>query len=173
EREIWRGINEGLDAVMVNPCVILGAGNWSESSLTILGTIQNGLTFYPPGGNALVDARDVAKVMQKLMKSNVSENRFLLIGENISFQNLFTQIANRIGKKPPKRAVGSSGLNLARMIFGFTYLFSKKRSPITYETVNSALSTVVYSNEKCKKKLGYEFHSLEETIDNAVKGRVK
>jgi dihydroflavonol-4-reductase len=173
EREIWRGINEGLDAVMVNPCVILGAGNWSESSLTILGTIQNGLTFYPPGGNALVDARDVAKVMQKLMKSNVSENRFLLIGENISFQNLFTQIANRIGKKPPKRAVGSSGLNLARMIFGFTYLFSKKRSPITYETVNSALSTVVYSNEKCKKELGYEFHSLEETIDNALKGRVK
>ncbi|MDG1346511.1 MAG: hypothetical protein P8P77_02725, partial [Crocinitomicaceae bacterium] len=61
----------------------------------------------------------------------------------------------------------------ARMIFGFTYLFSKKRSPITYETVNSALSTVVYSNEKCKKELGYEFHSLEETIDNAVKGRVK
>ncbi len=173
EREIWRGINEGLNAVIVNPCVILGAGNWSESSLTILGKIQKGLSFYPPGGNAIVDARDVANVMQKLMKSDVSEDRFLLIGENVSFQNLFIKIANRIRKKPPKQAVGAFGLNLARVIFGFVYLFSKKRSPITYEIVNSALSTTVYSNEKCKKELGYEFHSLEETIDNAVKGRVK
>lgn len=173
EREIWRGIIEGLNAVMVNPCVILGAGNWSESSLTILGTIKKGLSFYPPGGNAVVDARDVVNVMQQLMKSDIEAERYLLIGENISFKDLFSKIALRMKKNPPKKAVDSFGLNFARYIFRFIYFFSSKRSPITKETVNSALDTVVYSNEKCKKKLNYSFYTLDDTIENAVNGRLK
>lgn len=172
EREIWRGIEEGLNAVMVNPCVILGAGNWSESSLTILGTIKKGLTFYPPGGNAIVDARDVARVMLQLMKSEIVAERFLLIGENISFKELFTRIALKMKKKPPGMAVKRFGLVLARYVFGFLYLFSKKKSPITKATVNSALSTVVYSNEKCRKQLNYTFYSVDETIENAINGRL-
>ncbi len=173
EREVWRGIEEGLNAVMVNPCVILGAGNWSDSSLTILGTIKKGLKFFPPGGNAIVDARDVAKVMRKLMKSEIQAERYLLIGENISFKTLFTRIAKKMKKSPPKLAVGRFGLNAARYIFGFLYLFSKKRSPITKDTVNSALSTVVYANKKCRRELNYTLSPLEDTIDNAIKGRLK
>lgn len=173
EREVWRGITEGLNAAMVNPSVILGAGDWSESSLTILGQIKKGLSFYPPGGNAIVDARDVAKVMHQLMKSDISEERFLLIGENVSFQSLFAQIAEKMKKSPPKRAVASFGLNMAKYIFGILYLFSTKRSPITTETVNSAMSSVVYSNDKVKERLNYSFFTLKETIANAVDGRIK
>ena len=36
ELEVWRGIGEGLDAVMVNPVVILGAGDW-DSAICIPG----------------------------------------------------------------------------------------------------------------------------------------
>lgn len=172
EREIWRGTVEGLNAVMVNPCVILGAGDWSESSLTILKQIKKGLSFYPPGGNAIVDARDVAKVLHVLMKSDIQAERFLLIGENISFQALFTKIAQEMKKSPPKRAVGKLGLQVARYVFGFLHLFSSKKSPITKDTVNSALSSVVYSNEKVCKTLDYSFFTLDETLQNAVKGRI-
>jgi nucleoside-diphosphate-sugar epimerase len=173
EREVWRGITEGLNAAMVNPSVILGAGDWSESSLTILGQIKKGLSFYPPGANAIVDARDVARVMHQLMKSDISEERFLLIGENVSFQSLFTQIAQKMKKSPPKWAVSSVGLNMAKYLFGFIYLFSSKKSPITDETVNSAMSSTVYSNEKVKKALNYTFYSLKDTIENAINGRIK
>ncbi len=173
EREVWRGIEEGLTAVIVNPCVILGAGNWSDSSLTILGTIKKGLTFYPPGANAIVDARDVASVMEKLMKSEIVSQRYLLIGENISFKELFTRIALEMKKSPPKRAVGKFGLSLARYVFGFLYLFSKKRSPISKDNVNSALSSTVYSNQKCVNELKYSFYNLDETIKNAVRGRIE
>jgi dihydroflavonol-4-reductase len=173
EREVWRGITEGLNAVMVNPCVILGSGNWDESSLTILKQIQKGLSFYPPGGNAIVDARDVVRVMHSLMKSDIQGERYLLIGENNSFQNLFTQIALHMKKSPPKRAVGAFGLKLARFVFSILHLFSSKRSPITKDTVNSALSTIVYSNEKARKELNVSFYPLEETIANAIKGQLK
>ncbi len=173
EREVWRGITEGLNAVMVNPCVILGAGNWEESSLTILKQIKKGLSFYPPGGNAIVDARDVVNVMHQLMKSDIEAERYLLIGENISFHNLFSAIATQMEKKPPKRAVGAFGLKFARFVFSILYLFSSKKSPITKDTVNSALSTVVYSNEKVRKELNYTFFPPSETIENAVTGQIK
>lgn len=172
EREVWRGIEEGLSAVIVNPCVILGAGDWNESSLTILRQIKKGLSFYPPGGNAIVDARDVAACMHRLMKSTIVHERFLLIGENISFRNLFEKIAIQMGKKPPSRAVGLFGLTLARVIMSIWSLFTRTRSPMTKETVDSALSTTVYSNEKIKARLDYSFFTLDETIENAVKGKI-
>ncbi len=173
EREVWRGLVEGLNAVIVNPSVILGAGNWNESSLTILGQVDKGLSFYPPGGNAFVDARDVAKALLLLMKSSITEEQYLLIGANTSFQNLFETIAKKMGKRLPKIAVGAVGLHIARYLFELIYLFSSKKSPITAETVNTALATTVYSNDKWRAEMVFTFYSLEETIDNAVRGRIK
>ena len=141
EREVWRGIEEGLNAVMVNPCVILGAGNWNDSSLTIFRTLKKGVKFYPPGKNATVDARDVSNIMVALMKSDIHSERFLCIGSNQSFYELMSEIA----KKPS----------------------------ITKETVQSLFGESAYSNAKIKAAIGYEFTSLEDTIDNALKGRIK
>ena len=74
-----------------------------------------------------MDARDVANVLHQLMKSDISTERFLLIGENVSFQNLFSAIAIQMKKDPPKRAVGAFGLKFARFVFSILYLFSSKK----------------------------------------------
>lgn len=173
EREVWRGIEEGLSAVIVNPCVILGAGNWNESSLTILNQIERGLSFFPPGANAIVDARDVASCLVKLMKSETVSERFLLIGENISFKNLFAKIAKQLGKKPPKIPVGKNGLTMAKYMLRFWCFIRGKKSPITSDTVNSALSTSVYDNEKVITQIDHVFFSIDETIENAVRGKIR
>lgn len=172
EREVWRGIEEGLEAVIVNPCVILGAGDWNESSLTILKQIEKGLSFYPPGANAIVDARDVAICMLKLTKSKLSAERYLLIGKNTSFKNLFDKIAFKMNMKAPKRQVGKVGLTIARFIMGFWSFIRGNTSPITKDTVKSAMSTTVYSIEKIKSELEHRFYTLDETIENAIKGKI-
>jgi nucleoside-diphosphate-sugar epimerase len=172
EREVWRGIEEGLTAVIVNPCVILGAGDWNESSLTILKQIERGLSFYPPGANAIVDARDIAKCMVNLTKSEVKSERFLLIGENTTFKSLFDQIAMAMGKNKPKFSVGLVGLTIARYLMGFWSFLRRKHTPITKDTVNSSLSTTVYSNDKIIKELNYTFFTLQDTIANALKGKI-
>jgi dihydroflavonol-4-reductase len=172
EREVWRAIYEGLSAVIVNPSVILGAGDWKESSLTILQQMEKGLAFYPPGANAIVDARDVAICLHKLMKSEIEGERFLLIGENVSFKTLFEKIAARLGKKPPSIAVGYVGLTFARLFMQFTSFLLFRKTPITVETVNSSLSSTVYVNQKVKEAIDYHFYDLDETIDNAVKGKI-
>jgi nucleoside-diphosphate-sugar epimerase len=172
EREVWRGIEEGLNAIMVNPCVILGAGNWNDSSLTIFRTLEKGLKFYPPGSNATVDARDVSTVMIALMKSDIHSDRFLCIGSNQSFYDLMSEIAKQLNVKSPTIKTGRFIVEVARRFSWFFSLFSSKKPSITKETVQSLFGNSFYDNAKIKKAIGYEFKPLNETIENAIKGRI-
>ncbi len=173
EKEVWRGIEEGLNAVMVNPCVILGPGNWNDSSLTLCKTMEKGVRFYPPGANAIVDARDVARIMVQLTDSSISAERYLCIGNNQSFQELMTVIAKELKVKTPKTPVKRWMVNSVRRIFDFASFFTRKKYSVTKETVNSLFSNYAYSADKIKNELNYEFYSLEETVKNAINGRVK
>lgn len=171
EKEVWRGIEEGLNAVIVNPCVILGAGNWNESSLTIFRTLQKGVSFYPPGANAVVDARDVAEVMVKLLKSDISAQRYLCIGSNQSFQVLMAEIAKQLDVKMPKRAVKRYIVEIARRVLGFASLFTSKKPAITKETVDSLFGNKSYDSSKIEKALDFKFRELPEMVANGIKGR--
>jgi nucleoside-diphosphate-sugar epimerase len=172
EREVWRGIEEGLDAVIVNPCVILGPGNWEESSLTIFKTVKKGLKYYPPGANATVDVRDVSKVMIQLMTSEISSERYLLIGSNQSFKELMTEIANQLNVKPPSNQVSKGLVSFVRILSSIFNGIIGKRSTITKETVNSLYSVKSYDNSKVKEALDIEFRPLSEQVENAIKGRI-
>lgn len=172
EREVWRGIEEGLNAVIVNPCVILGAGNWNDSSLTIFRTLQKGLKFYPPGKNATVDARDVASIMVKLMHSEIHAERFLCIGSNQSFGELMTEISSQLHVKPPTIKTSRFLVEIVRRLAWFGSLFIGKKPSITKETVQSLYGERAYDNSKIKTALNFEFRTLKETVENALKGRI-
>ena len=171
EKEVWRGIEEGLNAVIVNPCVIIGAGDWNESSMTMFRTIDKGLKFYTEGENAFVDARDIAEIMQKLMLSNIQNERFLCIGENAAFKTLFDKIALRLNKKQPTILVKPWLMGITWRLMALISLLPRIKSPITQETARSAFGKTVYSNEKIKKALDFKFRTLDEMVENAVRGR--
>lgn len=172
EKEVWRGIEEGLNAVIVNPCVILGAGHWDDSSLTLLRTLQKGTRFYPPGKNATVDARDVSRIMIKLMNSDINSERFLLIGSNQSYQELMEEITKQLKVKIPRTQVKAWMVGVARRILGFVSFFTRKKASITKETAHSIFSKRTYSNEKIKAALDEKFYSLEETVRFAIEKRL-
>jgi len=168
EKEVWRGIEEGLNAVIINPCVILGPGNWNETSLTIFRTAEKGIPFYPSGKNAIVDARDVAKSMRLLMESNISAERFLCVGVNCNFQSLITELCQKLGNKAPSIA-SPYWLSMITAYFSeFLNRFKVKKTGLSIETVYSAYKSMEYDNSKIKKAIEIEFNTLEETIDNTI-----
>ena len=172
EKEIWRGIEEGLNAVMVNPCVILGAGNWDDSSLTVFRTVSKGTRFYPPGANATVDARDVSYIMIQLMNSEIHSERFLCIGSNQSFKDLMTAIAHQLGAKTPSKPVKKWMVSLARRLLKLGSFFTSKRPAITKETVNALFDQRSYDSSKIRERLQFEFRELDETIRYSIEGRL-
>lgn len=168
EKEVWRGIEEGLNAVIVNPCVILGPGNWNESSLTIFRAISNGMLFYPPGANAIVDARDVASRMVKLMKLPVHSERYLIVGQNISFKDLFDTIAIRLGKKPPIIRVRKWLMGISWRVAGIFSFFMRRPTALTRQSTQSAFSITRYSTEKIDAIISENYYNISDTVNNAV-----
>jgi dihydroflavonol-4-reductase len=171
EKEVWRGIEEGLNAVIINPSVIFGPASWDESSMTIFKTFQNGFPFYTNGTNAFVDVRDVVKCMIVLMSSKIAGQRFLCTGNNTSFKDLFHSLAVFFNKKPPHLYASKFLCEIAWRLASLIAVFSKK-STITKESVESAQDKVVYDSSKLIDELNFEFIKLDETIDFCIKGKL-
>ncbi|MDB3905264.1 NAD-dependent epimerase/dehydratase family protein [Crocinitomicaceae bacterium] len=171
EKEAFRGVAEGLNTSIINPCVIIGPGNWHRSSLTILKAGSKGMKFYPTGANAIVDARDVSNIVLRLLYSEESGEKYLTIGHNISFKDLFGLIAKSMNQKAPSKKLNKTLAYFTAFTIENMYRIFRKRSPISIESIQSAYKSLEYSNEKVKKRFDYQFYTLEESMENAIKGR--
>lgn len=164
ELEIWRGIQEGLNAVIVNPCIILGPGRWEEGSSAIFGKIAKGFRFYTEGVNAYVDVRDVAEIMVKLMESPVSGERFVVAAENISYKDIFEKMAASLGVKAPSVKVSPFLAGIVWRLEKLRTSLTGSKPVITKETARTAQKIYYYDNSRIRKKLSFEFRPIDETI---------
>lgn len=166
ELEVWRGINEGLNAVIVNPSLIVGLGSYQKGSGAIFEVIRKGISIYPPGSVGIVDVEDVARVMILLMgREDIVGERFILNSENISHQDLMQRIARLLGKKEPTIAANRIMLSWAWRLAKFASLFTGKKPAMTRETMRAAQAKLAYSNKKITDVLGYRFLPVDETLE--------
>ena len=146
EIEVWRGIAEGLNAVIVNPTIILGAGNWNTGSSEIFKTIYKEFPYYSEGVTGFVDVQDVARAMIILMQSNISATKFILSAENMSYKVLFDLIAAAFHKKPPQKKITPFMANAVWRLDAIKSFVTGKAPFITKETARTALAKVYFDN---------------------------
>ncbi len=170
EKEVWRGIEEGLNAVIINPCVIFGPGDWNSSSLAIFKAAKKGMPFFPPGSNAIVDARDVANAMFQLMNSTISKERFLCVGPNLTFKELFSELSKKLGQKSPRYSAPKFIALFYALINELLGHITGKSSGISIESVHSGYKSISYDRSKIEKAIPIHFHTFDETIENVLKG---
>jgi nucleoside-diphosphate-sugar epimerase len=167
EMEVHRGIAEGLDAVMVNPCVVIGPGMPGRSSMTMVERVRKGTRFFPTGSNAVVDARDVATAMIRLITEGRTGERHLLIGENLPYRKLFTLIAQGNNKPAPSMALPPWTLELAWRAEALRTVFGG-RPMVTRITARTASRQRRYDGSKAEKLLGMRFRNAEEALANVT-----
>jgi len=154
--------------VIVNPSVIVSPGNWDNSSASTFKAIHKGLKFYPEGANAFVDVRDVSRAMITLMASDIKNERFILIGENLSFKTFFEIVAKHLNKDAPNIKASKLLTEIAWRAMAFTGFITGKKPLITKETSRSGQNIVAWSNEKIKQALDFEFTSVDSAVENAA-----
>jgi len=168
ENEVWRGIEEGLQAAIVNPTIIFGAGNINKSSNAIFKTFTKHFPFYSTGSNGFTDVRDVVDAMLLLADKQIHAERFVLAGANKSYREVFSAITEQAGAKPPTMPTPNA---LAQFIWRFEHvrsLLTGSNPLITRETARSATSQHEYSSAKITRELGFHFRPLETTIKDFV-----
>lgn len=171
EREVWRAKEEGLNVVIINPCVILGPGDWNETSLTIFQTVSKGLKFYPPGSNATVDVRDVSYSMIYLMDSDIESERFLCVGSNQTFKALMTEISGQLDLSAPSKLAKRWQVEMARWALKMVKGITGRRSAITKETVHNLFADKRYDTRKLEDAIGIQFRPLKEQVADSIAGR--
>jgi nucleoside-diphosphate-sugar epimerase len=170
ELEVWRGLAEGLQTVIVNPSIILGADNWETGSTAIFKTVYNEFKWYTDGVSGFVDVRDVAEAMILLMNSDISGQRFILNSECLSYKELFFSIAKCFGKKPPQKKVTPFLAEIVWRMEALKAMFSGKKHLLTKETARTAQTKIYYDNSKILKALpGFEFTKIEDTIERTCR----
>ena len=164
EMEVWRGIAEGLNATIVNPSLILGAGRWNSSSCELFNVIAKGFPFYTEGINGFVDVKDVARAMITLMENNKFGQRYCLNGALISYKRLFSLMAQNFNVKTPYIKVGKGLSEVAWRIFWLMGKLQGKKPLITKETARTATRKYSYSSAKIIRELNFKFTPIEESI---------
>lgn len=163
EMEVWRASAEGLNTIIINPAIIVGSGNWTQSSGELFSTFEkNNFTF--SGGSSYVDVRDVAKISIELMEKNIFGERFILVSENKRYAEVGNYIRKKLGLKDA-RILSGTELNAGRaanILFGWLI---PKLKMVTKSNIESITSFSTISNQKIKEKLNYQFIPVQESID--------
>jgi len=164
EAEVWRGINDGLNAVIVNPSIIIGTNAGKKGSGEIFETLRKGMLFYTTGGNGFVDAEDVVKCMVLLMSSGITGQRYIINNENISYKNLSSKITKAFKKPSPKILLMPWALELAWRGAAVWSIVTGKSPAIDKTTARSVSSSYYYDTSKIRKAIPIEFKPLDQSI---------
>ncbi|MFI5149039.1 MAG: NAD-dependent epimerase/dehydratase family protein [Bacteroidia bacterium] len=169
EREVWRGAEEGLDIVIVNPSVILGPGNWNRSSMTMFRLASSGLKYYTSGQTGYVDVRDVSALMIQLMESGVKGERYILNSENVMLRTFFDWMLESFGK--PKASIkvmpwmAELGWRIEKVKAGL--MGSEPR--ITRETAQASNRIHEFSSDKIRKLLNCKFIPVQKSVQDVCR----
>jgi dihydroflavonol-4-reductase len=164
ELEVFRGEEEGLSTIIINPSVILAPANWNNSSARLFRYVWDEKAFYIDGSLNYVDVRDVVNVMLPLYNSTARADRFIVNAGNISFKEFFDKIADHFSKKSPSIKLNKDVLGFIARMEAWRSAIFRTEPMITRETARLADTFFWYDNQKVKKALGVEFQSIEATL---------
>ncbi len=167
EMEVWRGTQEGLNAVIVNPGVIIGPGFFDNGSGLLFTKINKGFRYYTTGTTGYVAVDDVVQIMCKLMIGEHTNERYIVVGENLSYKTIFTMIAKALQKPVPTKKVGPLVLHIVYYVQKIKYIFGS-RPTVFKASIRSAFSISTYENKKIKSELIYSFTPIEKAVQHTA-----
>jgi dihydroflavonol-4-reductase len=165
ELEVYRGMEEGLPAIIICPSAVLAAADWTRSSSRLFEYVWRERFFYPTGSINYIDARDLADITVKLISNSTVNQKFIASGGSISYQNLFSEISQRFQKKPPAFKLGKKWASALGRLEEMKSILMQTDPLITRTSALIASESFHYINQKVVDHLGFKFHSIADTLD--------
>lgn len=169
EMEVWRGSQEGLDVIVVNPGIIIGGGFWrSGSSGSLFNRLYKGTNYYTLGVNGYVGIKDVVTIMISLMTNDYKNEAYILVAENLSFKTFQDMVCDALGVPKPNKEAKSWLLSIAWRLDWINHKFFGKRRQLSKQVAQSAQEVHKYDNSKVKRTLNFEFEPIDRSIQETA-----
>jgi nucleoside-diphosphate-sugar epimerase len=167
EMEVWRGVQEGVKSVIINPGVIIGPGFSKSAFGTIIKMVTNKKRFHTCGKTGYVDVRDTANIMIRLMNSKIENERYILVNKNLSYKKVIDMVSSNLGMKNKSTFVSKSKLKIALVFDLVSSKFFNKDRKLSKALCKTLTRNFNYSSKKIKKSLNFEFTSILETFEKS------
>ena len=167
EMEVWRGVQEGVKSVIINPGVIIGPGFSKSAFGTIIKMVTNKKRFHTCGKTGYVDVRDIANIMIRLMNSKIENERYILVNKNLSYKKVIDMVSSNLGMKNKSTFVSKSKLKIALVFDLVSSKFFSKERKLSKALCKTLTRNFNYSSKKIKKNLNFEFTSILETFEKS------
>lgn len=166
ELEVWRGVVEGLDAVIVNPSVVLGPGDWTRSSTRLLRYAHQQHRFYTRGLLNFVDVRDVVDQLLALAFEHpeLGGERYILSAEAVPLGAFLQTAAAAMHRRAPSVAVPDWAAEIIWRLEHARAVLTGARPLITRDTARAGRQPVAYSHAKVQSATGLTFRPLADTL---------
>ncbi len=164
ELEVWRGSQENVPVVVINPGIIIGPGFWESGSGQLFKRASKAPKYFPPGGSGFVTVSDVVAIMTTLMQSDIQNERFIVISKNLTYREILEKLTSAMKKEPPKKQIPVWALEILWRLDWFWSLVTNSKRQLTSASVFSLKNRTLYSNAKVIENLDYKFESLDKAI---------
>ncbi len=165
ESEVMNGVRRGLNAVIVNPGVVIGPGDTAFNGGAIIRTVAHGLAlFYPAGGMNVVYVNDVVEGMIAAALRGAPGERYILGGENLTHRQAFTITAQITGNRPPFLRLPLFGVTFGARLFDLWGALTHREPMLTSELVSGAGLFNWYSSDKAARDLGYTVTPFRDAV---------
>lgn len=153
EIEVQKAVLDGLNAVIVNPSIVLGARDINLISGSIIIEASRGLArFYPPGGVNYIAVEDVvAGHIAAAERGRISE-RYVLANENLSYRESFNIICDLVGRPRPRLRLPRWSLPVIASAVSGARLLLGTRVPIDSNQVILSGSMIFADGRKATKE---------------------
>ncbi|GGW47272.1 NAD-dependent epimerase/dehydratase family protein [Arenibacter certesii] len=165
ELEVWRGTQENVPAVIVNPGVIIGPGFWETGTGLLFQNANKARKFYPPGGTGFVSVQDVISLMIQLMDSNVKNEKFITVAKNLSYKEILNRLTKALNKPAPTIPLKFWQLELLWRLDLVASLLTRRGRRLSKNSVRSLRKAQLFNNSKSKELLGHTYEPLEGIIN--------
>lgn len=165
ELEVLEGVKKGLNAVIVNPSVIIGERDIYFHGGSLLKNVKKGTTlFYVDGGMNVVYVGDVVKGIISAALEGRRGERYILGGVNLTTREVFARTANLIGGRAPIARIPLPLLRTVTRLVEGAFALLGKEPPVTMDLMVHAGIYNWYSSAKAERELGYTITPFDETI---------
>jgi len=164
EIEVWRGTQEGLSAVIVNPGVIIGPGFWDSGSGELFTKVFKGLNFHFPKTTGFIGVQDVSKASILLLESSIENEQFILVSENLSFKTILKWVAESLQKNAPNIPLKPYMVFIGWLFQSIAHILWSGKKQLSRNDYKSLFQHSYYSNEKIKRHTGFSFTPLQSII---------
>ena len=168
EVEVWRGFAEGLSGIIVNPSLIIGPGSWESGIGIIINKTKSGIPFYPPGSCGLIEVKDLAEIMIKLMDSSITNERFIINSDHMSYKELIGLVATCLGKRKPTIKLNRF---LMKLFISIDIIINKlrgRRIELSTDAVKYTTSEILLNTTKINNTINFSYRKMKDSLKECI-----